>query len=152
MTEIFGQILALYRFADWEMDVLEGETVASVTYAAEGNSWVFVAAVNEELRTLTLFARAPEPCPAGSAANMVRFFNRVNFGMTHGSWVLDESDGEMRFRVGADLAGRDMAGDELGALTNYVNTVMTATLAAVRAVAAGTVDTEEAMAMVFDDS
>ena len=69
--------------------------------------------------------------------------------MTHGAWILDHEDGEMRYRVGADLAGRDMAGDELGALTNYVNTVMGATLGALRAVVAGSATTDDAMAMVF---
>ena len=142
-------MMALYRFADWEMEVLQGETIASVTYAAEGNSWVFIAAVNEELRTLTLFARSPEPCPPDRQTDMVLFFNRVNFGMTHGAWILDHSDGEMRYRVGADLAGREIAGDELGALTNYVNTVMGTTLPALRAIVAGSANTDDAMAMVF---
>ncbi len=149
MSPIFGQILALFRHADWDMDVMEGENIASITYTSGGDAWVFVAAVNEDLRMLTLFARAPESCPADRQAAMLDFFNRVNFGMTHGAWVLDHDDGEMRFRVGADLAGRDMAGDELSALTDYVNTVMATSLPAVRAVLDGSADTDAAMSMVF---
>jgi hypothetical protein len=83
---------------------------------------------------------------------MVDFFNRVNFGMSHGAWILDVSDGEIRFRVGVDLAGRDITGDELGAITNYVNTVMGATLPALRALIAGSATPDSAMSMVFGSS
>ena len=137
MNPIFPSILALFRHGGWELEVLQGQTIASATYRSGEDAWVFVAAVNEDLRVLTLFARAPEPCPAERIDEMLQFFNRANFPMTHGTWTLDHDDGEIRFRVGADLAGRDMAGDELAALTQDVYTVMRVCLPAVRSVIAG---------------
>ncbi len=137
MNPVFPSTLALFRHAGWELEILEGHTIASATFRDRADAWVFVAAVNEELRMLTLFARAPEPCPPERIDAMLQFFNRSNFSMTHGTWTLDPDDGEIRFRVGADLAGRDMAGDELSTLTDYVNTVMRASLPAVRSVIAG---------------
>jgi hypothetical protein len=149
MTRIFDQMMTLFSYADWTLEVVPGTTIASVTFQSGDDAWVFVAATNEELRTMTIFARGPDSCPSERAAEMVDFFNRANFGMSHGAWILDVKDGEIRYRVGVDLAGRDVTGDELGAITNYINTVMSATLPALRAVIAGTATPESAMTMVF---
>lgn len=152
MTPIFDAVLALYGVAEWTLEPIEGETIASITYQSGPDAWVLVAATNEDLRTFVVFARSPESCPPSRVGDVVDLFNRLNFGMTHGAWVVDPSDGEIRFRVGVDLAGRELAGDELGAVTNYVNVTMDTTLAALRAVIAGDADTDSAFAMIFGTS
>lgn len=152
MTRIFDQMMTLFSYAEWTLEVVPGTTIASVTFQSGDDAWVFVASTNEELRTMTIFARGPESCPTDRIADMVDFFNRVNFGMSHGAWILDVNDGEIRFRVGVDLAGRDITGDELGAITNYVNTVMGATLPALRALIDGSATPDSAMSMVFGSS
>ena len=149
MTRIFDQMMTLFGHGDWELQQVPGETIASVTYQSGDDSWVFVASTNEALRTVTLFARPREVCPVERMGAMVDFFNRVNFGMSHGAWCLDANDGEIRYRVGVDLAGRDLTGDELGAVTNYVNTVMGASLPALRAIIDGSATPIDAMSMIF---
>ena len=152
MSRIFDQMMTLFSYAEWSLDVVPDTTIASVTFQSGDDNWVFVASTNEELRTMTFFARGPETCPPDRVADMLDFFNRANFGMSHGAWILDVNDGEIRYRVGVDLAGRDLTGDELGAIANYINTVMGATLPALRGLINGTATPDRAMAMVFGNS
>lgn len=139
MTSLFDQLSALLRSGDWPMEQVPGQPILSVTYqAADGEQWVLVAAADDDTRMLTLFARAPEACPPDRSAPVMEFFNRANFSMTHGAWAMDLADGEIRFRAGVDVSGRDLTGTELSAATNYVNAVMQASLAPLRSVLTGT--------------
>lgn len=151
VTTIFEQALALFRFADWNLEPVEGATAASVTYRSGSRQWVFAIVTNESARTLTAFARPPIACPPERQPAMIDFFNRVNFAAGNGAWVLDPSDGEIRFRVGVDLEGRELGGDELGAVSNYVNSAMAATYQLLDDLVDGVATPESALASLFEN-
>lgn len=146
---LFDQLVALFRHAGWPIEQVPGENIVSVTYRSGDDRWVFVAAANDDIRTITLFARAPEPCPPERMDDMLEFINRVNFALSLGAWVVDLADGEIRFRFGVDMVDRDLTGTELTAVVNYVNASMTAALPALRSLVADTVSPTAAVEMVF---
>lgn len=150
MTSLFEQLSTLLASADWPMEQVPGQPILSVTYESGAEDrWVFVASANDANRTVTVFARLPENCPPERFDAAMRFFSLANFGMTHGAWVMDLGDGEIRFRVGVDVAGRELTGPELSAITNYVNATMGTALAPLHALLGGTMTPEEARQAVY---
>lgn len=121
---LFDQLVSFYQSIHWEMAQVPNETILSTTYGGKNGQWVFVASSDEPHGVITLFARFPESCPAEKYAVMTDFLNRANFGMTHGAWVMDRNDGEIRYRVGIDMSGLELTNTCLKNMTLHTNLTM----------------------------
>ena len=120
---LFSQLVDFYQDIGFPMTHAEGTTILSARYQGKNALWTFIASSDEDNRILIMFARAPEPCPPERMAEMSAFLERSNFGMTHGAWVMDRDDGEIRFRVGVDLQHLQLYDDYIRSLTLYTQYV-----------------------------
>ncbi|MCT7954493.1 hypothetical protein [Laspinema palackyanum] len=152
MTQLFDRLVNFYESINWEVEKIPNETILSVTYGGENGQWVFVASTDEENGLIVMFARVPESCPKEKFNVMSEFFDRANFGMTHGAWVMDRRDGEMRYRVGVDLETMDVGSPYIKELTLYTNLTMEKYLPAIQAILRDQVTAEEAFEQVFPNS
>lgn len=135
---MFETLVAFYRDdAGWPVNVDAENDLLSLTYQNNDDQWVFVASVDTQLRILTVFSRAPEACPEDRRPAMCEALIRLNWGMTHGAFDMDMSDGEIRYRTGTDLAGNDLTPGIVQNTTNYNLTSMATYLPVLRKVIAG---------------
>lgn len=151
MSGLFNQLVAFYESINWPMEQVGGDTILSITYAGESEQWVFVASTDETNGIVVMFARSPLACPPDKYEIMSEFLERANFGMTHGAWVMDRTDGEIRYRVGVDLNGLELTDESLRNLTLYTNMTMDHYLPGLHAVVEGGASAQEAFAAVFPE-
>ena len=87
-----------------EVDGAAGRTVVEVE--GPDGSWYVIGEALEELEVASvravLAARVEEP----RRDAVVALLNRINLDLPMGAWSLDPDDGEVQFRVGADLKGQ----------------------------------------------
>lgn len=152
MAILFNTMVAFYEKMGWPMAQIAGETILSTTYGGTVAQWVFVASVDEPNGIITMFARTPEPCPPEHFTIMSEFLERANFGMTHGAWVMDRSDGEIRFRVGVDMNGLPLTDEYLRNLTLYTNLTMERYWPGLKAIIHEGAAAATALARVFPDA
>jgi hypothetical protein len=125
MGKQFDAIIAFYNDKmGWPMEESPENAILSVTYQGKHGQWVFVASMDEANGTITLFTRFPESCPRDRFSVMSEFLEKANFGMTHGAWVMDRSDGEIRYRLGVDINGIQLTDELLQNMTLYTNLTM----------------------------
>lgn len=125
MGKQFDSIIAFYKDKmGWPMEEVQDNSILSVTYQGNHGQWVFVASMDEANGTVTLFSRFPKSCPSRLFSVMSEFLERANFGMTHGAWVMDRRDGEIRYRLGVDINGIQLTDEVLNNMTLYTNLTM----------------------------
>ena len=146
---LFSQLVDFYQDIGFPMTHAEGTTILSARYQGKNALWTFIASSDEDNRILIMFARAPEPCPPERMAEMSAFLERSNFGMTHGAWVMDRDDGEIRFRVGVDLQHLQLYDDYIRSLTLYTNGTMDHYVNGLQAIIKDQKSAKEAFRMVF---
>ena len=149
MHRLFNKLRDFYKTINWPMERVPNETIISTTYGGKNGQWVFVASSHEINGLVVLFARAPEACPSDKFVIMSEFLERVNFGMTHGAWVMDRTDGEIRYRVGVDMGNMPLTHEYLRSLTHYTNLTMEHYLPALRSIIEGDGSAQDAYAIVF---
>ncbi|MEM9005868.1 MAG: hypothetical protein AAGE59_20380 [Cyanobacteria bacterium P01_F01_bin.86] len=149
MDYLFETIVDFYETKmSWPMEHVENDTILSVKYQGKEAQWVFVAATHED-DIITLFARTPEPCPEHLLNVMSEFLEYANFGMTHGAWVMDRSDGEIRYRVGVVVGELAITDNYLQNLTLYTNLTMDRYLPGIRAILRDGKTAADAFSIVF---
>jgi hypothetical protein len=121
---LFNKLSKIYKNIGWEMELNSNESFLSVSYAGSNAEWTFVATTDELNKIVVLFARLPHICPPEKYAELSIFIDRANFGMSHGAWVIDRRDGEVRFRLGVDLQGMELTFEYVRSLTLYTNMTM----------------------------
>lgn len=146
---LFDKLVTFYKNVNWEMVKVPNETIISTTYGGDNGQWVFVATSDEPNGIIVLFSRAPEPCPPEKYAVMSEFLERANFGMTHGAWVMDRKDGEIRYRVGVDMGDMELTDTYLRDLTLYTNLTMDRYLPGLRSVLFKDKNAQQAYSIVF---
>ena len=149
MSTLFNQLVDFYETIQWPMEQVPNETIISTTYGGKNGQWVFVASTDEPNGIVILFARAPKVCPPDKFMVMSEFLERVNFGMTHGAWVMDRSDGEIRYRVGVDMGTMPLTHTYLRSLTHYTNLTMAHYLPALQLIIQDGGSAQDAYAIVF---
>lgn len=150
MESLFERMIAGYHSKTWQMSQLNTEDTILVTeYQGYHGQWMFFASTDEVNQLIIMFARTPESCPLEKRLIMSEFIDRANFRMTHGAWLLDHRDGEMRYRLGIDMGEMELTPQYLQDVSYYVNMTMDAYLPGIRAIIAGEADAIQACHMVF---
>lgn len=137
MTPLYDQVEAFYAKGGWPTERVPDETILSLTYQGNNAQWVFVAVVDEEAGSVTLFSRAPASCPAERRSEMLVLLNRINVGLPLGAWTLDPDDGEIRMRVGLDTMGTPLTDAWMQRATMLTLVTMDYYLPAMKAVVDG---------------
>ena len=146
---LFTRLVEFYKHIEWPMVQVPNETVLSTTYQGRNGQWVFVVSANDPQANVAMFSRVPQTCPPERLDAIAAFFTRINFGLLIGAWVIDTSDGEMRFRVGQDAKAIDLSIEVLQRLTLYTVMTMDHYLPAIEAVLKGEATTQQAYEIVF---
>jgi hypothetical protein len=131
---LYDKLLEIYKDIGWEMEQNPNDSILSVTYAGNNAEWIFVATTDEPNKIVVMFARLPYVCPPEKCAELSVFIDKVNFGMSHGAWVMDRKDGEVRFRVGVDLGTMELTFEYIRSLTLYTNMTMEYYLSGIRSI------------------
>lgn len=148
---MFDQLLEHFREIGWPVEQqYPPHPIVTVAFQGTEYSWTFVAAVDEELRLVSFFSRAPWTVPRSRYPTMFELISRANWGMMHGCFLLDFDDGELRFRVGADMADLPMTSKLLQEMILYNCGTMDQYLPGIRAVLDG-FPAAHAMGLVFED-
>ncbi|MBT3219004.1 MAG: hypothetical protein HN348_07930 [Proteobacteria bacterium] len=150
MGKLFDQLVGFYEKAEWPMGQVPNEAIISTQYSGDNGQWVFVVSCDEELGTIVMFSRGPLECPPDKLGLLIEFFARVNFGMSVGAWVVDFSDGEIRFRVGLDAKVIDVSDAQLQRMTMYTVMTMDHYLPGLMALLNGEADVGQAYDLVFN--
>lgn len=151
MSQLFDRLLSFYEKLGWPMQQVPNNTILSVWYRGDNAQWDFIASSDESNKIITMFARVPEVCPSEKFSTMSEFLEKANFGMTHGAWVMDRRDGEIRYRVGVDVGKIEINDDFLEALTLYTNFTMNYYLEALFAIIKEGASAQEAFSIVFPE-
>ena len=149
MSTLFDQMVSFYERSSWPMAQVPHNTILSTTYQGENGQWIFVASVDDNTGVITMFSRAPLSCPPDLFNTMSEFLERANFGMTHGAWVMDRNDGEIRYRVGVDMEGMILTDEYLRNLTLYTNFTMDSYLPSLKAIVEAGASAKTAFEMMF---
>ncbi|MEM6611761.1 MAG: hypothetical protein AAF652_05800 [Cyanobacteria bacterium P01_C01_bin.72] len=146
---LFDKLVSYYQSIAWQMVRVPNETIISTTYQGKNSSWVFVATSDEPRGIIVLFARYPETCSAEKYSVVSEFLERANFGMTHGAWVMDRHDGEIRYRVGVDMENMKLTNEYIQSLTTYTNMTMEYYLPGIQAILSKNFSPQQAWQMIF---
>jgi hypothetical protein len=152
MDNQFDLLVRFYEeIMGWPMDIDRNNQILSIRYQGDTAQWVFVASSDSNSETITVFARVPETCPSHCFNTMSEFLERSNFGMTHGAWVMDRNDGEIRYRVGVDVGKLEINDAFLESMTLYTNLTMGYYLEAILSIIKNGISAQEAFNMVFPE-
>jgi len=150
MENQFEGLVDFYQnIMGWPMEIDRPNNILSVRYQGSNSQWVFVASSDAGSETITMFARCPEACPSSCFNSMSEFLEWSNFGMTHGAWVMDRRDGEIRYRVGADVGNLEINDSFFQSLTVYTNMTMDRYLEGITGIIQKNLSAEQAFAIVF---
>ena len=149
MGPLFIRMVDFYNQLEWPMVQIPGEPILTTTYQGKNGQWVVVCSADDTQRNLAMFSRAPMACPPERMSSVIAFFTRINFGMLIGAWVVDTSDGEIRFRIGQDARAIEITPEVLQRMTLYMVMTMDHYLPALRALLDGDTDPVGAYELVF---
>ena len=95
----FDSILNAYQHNQCEYTVNEDAEVAFMLVQTNVSQCTVVATSDEDMGLIHIFARLKDACPAEKMKNTTQLLNKLNFLINIGTWTLDETDGEVRFRI-----------------------------------------------------
>jgi len=143
----FDTLRGFFALAEWPvMEIDAGVTVAG-NYLGNNGTWMVVASVSDDPPQFLIYSRCPVPCPPDRRAAMANFLHRCNWGFTTGCFELNPNDGEVRFRVGANLP-EDPAASPYASLVRHNVGLFDHALPAMLAIMHGDTTAAEAIAMV----
>lgn len=152
MSKLFNKLVKFYEKIGWPMKQVPNNTILAVWYRGDTAQWDFIASSDESNKIITMFARVPEVCPGEKFSTMSEFLEKANFGMTHGAWVMDRRDGEIRYRVGVDVSKIEINDDFLEGITLYTNLTMNNYLQAIFAIIKEGFSAQQAFNIVFPEN
>ena len=95
----FESLLNTHTQNEWDHTVIEDDQVIFMRVQTNVSECTLVTTSDEEQGLIHAFARLIEYCPSEKRHNTALLLNRLNFLLNVGTWVLDEQDGETRFRI-----------------------------------------------------
>ena len=104
MGRLYDTLVMFLQEEDWKFTPMPQETAALMTFNCENASFLCYARMREEQQQVMFYAIYPLRAPADRRAATAEFVARVNYGLALGNLELDMEDGEMRFKMSADLS------------------------------------------------
>jgi hypothetical protein len=111
-TSLFDHLTEFFARLGWEAVPVPGEPILGITVSgSSGTEYTLVASTDEVARVISFFVRPPFAVPDALREEIVHLLNDVNFQLNDGTWMVDPSDGELRFRTGLQC-GLELPTDE----------------------------------------
>lgn len=92
-----------FRDEGWEYSRIEGRDAFDARYDDEGTVWDCLAIAREEQQQAILYVFAPGGAPESRRLAVAEYLVRANYGLIIGSFEMDFSDGEVRYRASIDV-------------------------------------------------
>ncbi len=103
MGRLYDALVMFLQEDEWKFTPMAGETAALMTFNCENASYLCYARVREEQEQIMFYTIYPLRAPAERRAEVAEFVARVNYGLALGNMELDVGDGEVRFKMSADV-------------------------------------------------
>ncbi len=104
MGRLFDTLVMFLQEDDWKFTRLAAETAAIMTFNCENASYLCYARVREEHQQVMFYVIYPLRAPTERRVEVIEFVTRVNYGLAMGNMEMDVSDGEVRFKMSADVS------------------------------------------------
>lgn len=89
----------------WSHEVVAERGACVMSVSGRSTTYRCIAAADEALEQVAVLVVAPQRLPEALRVAVCEYLMRVNFGLRIGSFDLDFSDGEFRFRTALDIEG-----------------------------------------------
>lgn len=89
----------------WQYHTLDDAPLVHFTVVGSAGTYPCWAAVNDDAEQCSVFVVFPHRVAADRRAAVAELLTRANYGLAIGSFEMDFSDGELRFRVSVDVEG-----------------------------------------------
>ncbi len=130
----------------WSYEVVAERGACVLSVSGRSTLYRCIAAADEALEQVAVLVVAPQRLPAPARVAACEYLMRVNFGLRIGSFDLDFSDGEFRFRTALDVEGGLLVPRMVQTMLGYALATMDVYHDGALRVAFGGVPAEEALA------
>ena len=90
--------------------------------------WAVMLVLRNETQQMIFYAARPDEVPSDRLGAVVTAITLANYGLVAGNFELDLSDGELRFKIGAELEGIALDDAALGVVVDRHGAILAATL------------------------
>lgn len=90
--------------------------------------WALLLVLRNETQQMIFYAARPDEVPTERLGAVINAITLANFGLVAGNFELDLSDGELRFKIGAELDGTTLSDADLSAVVERHAAILAATL------------------------
>lgn len=150
MQSVYGAMRAFFEKDEWSFTPMDDQPVLRMGFQGDNGAFSCFAQAIEERGQFVFYSFAPFLVPEDLRDAAIEYITRANYGLFVGNFEMDLSDGEIRFKTSADVAGTGMP--PMLFKTNVVQNVllMDRYLGGLQAVAEGKLSAAEAIAQVED--
>lgn len=94
--------------AGWEYERDSSAPMFYLQFVGETGDWPCAAYALDEMGRFAFFSRFPIAVPERVRLAMAEFITRANFGMAIGSFEMDFTDGDLRFKTSIDTGSQPL--------------------------------------------
>ncbi len=144
---LFQAMRGFFEAKSWPVQSIAEDSILVMPYSGQHGRFRIIGITDEENTRVSILAGLPLRCPAERLPAMCAFIARANLGMMHGCFDLDLDDGELRFRVGADIADQELSYAFTQSMVLYSITTVERFWPSIEAVVQDRMDPVQAMAL-----
>lgn len=112
----FAKIKDFFEKQGFVLEVFDQQTQFQFTYQSESYEWVCMIKIREEFKQVFCYSFLPENIEESQRLNVCQQITKINYDLPIGSFEMDFSDGELRFKTYLDIGETVLTGDALSNL------------------------------------
>ena len=109
MGEIQHALEEFFQSEDWAYTQVEGNPILRLSFRGKNGNWNCFAQAREEKHLFLFYSVCPINVPEMKRSQAAEFLTRANYGLPLGSFEMDYTDGEVRFKTSVDVEGIDLS-------------------------------------------
>ncbi|WP_244932227.1 YbjN domain-containing protein [Nocardioides sp. W7] len=119
MTELIDRVVGVLQGLEWRVELDAEHPGGMLLEPADGEAlWPFVAQVEPEDQQIAFYSLLPDEVPPDRREAVATVLTHANYGLTIGSFEIDVTDGDVRFRTSLDLGAAEVDDTVLAALVS----------------------------------
>lgn len=117
MSELIDRVIAALQGLQWQVELDEEHPGGMLLEPSDGEApWPFVAQVDPDEPQVAFYSLLPDEVPPERREAVAAVLTHANYGLAVGSFEIDVSDGDVRFRTSIDLGRAEVDDAVLAAL------------------------------------
>jgi len=121
--KIFEKMVNFFKEDDWEFIELEGEPILQMDFPGKNGQLNCYAKAREAQQQFVFYSTSPIKAPENKRLEIAEFLTRANYGMIVGNFELDFANGEIRYKISAEVEDDNLSSALIGSLV-YANVMM----------------------------